>query len=130
MTQPLVSEPADRVVSRARRRHMVRTPTHSDTVAILRSELQTLFERLDACLANQSPAPLAVPPAPPAGGDQPDPFEGLTALISVGKAAAILGLSRATAYRLADTNELPVQRMGGRVYVVTARLRAAYGSAA
>jgi hypothetical protein len=35
----------------------------------------------------------------------------------------LLGLSRSTAYRLALGGELPVRRIGGRVYVVTARLR-------
>jgi hypothetical protein len=88
-----------------------------------------VFERLDAYLADQRPA-TSPPPREPAAVDQPDPFEGLPALISVGKAAQILGLSRATAYRLANTDELPVQRIGGRVYVVTARLRATFGGAA
>ena len=52
------------------------------------------------------------------------PFEGLPVLISVPRAAAILGLSRATAYRLATADVLPVRRLGGRVYVVTAKLAA------
>ncbi|MEX5634382.1 helix-turn-helix domain-containing protein [Parafrankia sp. FMc2] len=94
---------------------------------MLRAELQAVFDRLDSYLAN--PPQAAPPPAPPAT-DRPDPFEGLPALISVVKAAQILGLSRATAYRLADTGELPTQRMSGRVYVITARLRAAFGGAA
>ena len=52
-----------------------------------------------------------------------DPFEGLPLLIAVPVAAKLLGLSRSTAYRLALTGDLPVRRIGGRVYVVTARLR-------
>ncbi len=52
-------------------------------------------------------------------------LDDLPALISVPKAAAILGLTRATAYRYAAAGELPTRRFGGRrVYVVTARLRA------
>lgn len=43
-------------------------------------------------------------------------------LISVPKAAQILGLSRASAYRFAASGDLPTRRLGGRVYVVTSRL--------
>jgi hypothetical protein len=51
-------------------------------------------------------------------------LEGLPALLSVPRTAQILGLSRASAYRYASAGELPVKRFGGRVYVVTAKLRA------
>lgn len=44
-------------------------------------------------------------------------------LLTVPRAATLLGISRATAYRLAASGELPVRRLGGRVYVVTAGLR-------
>jgi hypothetical protein len=47
----------------------------------------------------------------------------LPALIPVPLAAAILGLSRASAYRYAAAGELPVKRLGGRVYVITALIR-------
>ena len=47
----------------------------------------------------------------------------LPALIPVPLAAKILGLSRASAYRYAESGELPTQRLGGRVYVITARIR-------
>ncbi len=53
----------------------------------------------------------------------PSPFTDLPALVAVPVAAKLLGLSRSTAYRLASADELPVRRLGGRVYVVTARLR-------
>ncbi|MEV6226517.1 helix-turn-helix domain-containing protein [Saccharopolyspora shandongensis] len=43
-------------------------------------------------------------------------------LISVPEAAKILGLTRATAYRYADADLLPVKRFGRRVYVIRARL--------
>ncbi|MGB3485172.1 MULTISPECIES: helix-turn-helix domain-containing protein [Mycobacteriaceae] len=39
------------------------------------------------------------------------------------RAAVLLGISRASAYRLVATGELPSRRLGGRVYVVTAELR-------
>jgi excisionase family DNA binding protein len=56
---------------------------------------------------------------------QSQSLDDLPALISVPKAAAILGLTRATAYRYAAAGELPTRRFGGRrVYVVTAKLRA------
>jgi hypothetical protein len=34
----------------------------------------------------------------------------------------MLGISRASAYRLASSGELPTRRLGGRVYIVTAQL--------
>lgn len=48
----------------------------------------------------------------------------LPALIPVPRAAEILGLSRASAYRYAAAGELPTKRLGGRVYVITAKIRA------
>lgn len=50
-------------------------------------------------------------------------FNELPLLLVVPRAASILGISRAAAYRLVATGELPVRRLGGRVYVVTAGLR-------
>ncbi|MDQ3151439.1 MAG: helix-turn-helix domain-containing protein [Actinomycetota bacterium] len=47
---------------------------------------------------------------------------GLPALLSVPKAAELLGISRASAYRYAASGDLPTRRLGSRVYVVTARL--------
>jgi len=53
-----------------------------------------------------------------------DPLAGLPALISVGQTAAILGLTRPTAYRYAQQGYLPVRRFGPRrVLVITAKLR-------
>lgn len=52
-----------------------------------------------------------------------DALDELPALISVPLAAKILGLKRASAYRYAAADQLPVKRLGGRVYVVTAKLR-------
>lgn len=50
-------------------------------------------------------------------------FDELPLLLAVPRAAEILGISRAAAYRLAASGELPVRRFGGRVYIVTAQLR-------
>ncbi len=51
------------------------------------------------------------------------PVADLPALLSVPRAAAILGLSRASAYRYAAAGELPTKRFGGRIYVITAKIR-------
>ena len=48
---------------------------------------------------------------------------GVPVLISVPQAAELLGISRASAYRYAESGELPVKRFGGRVFVVRDRLR-------
>jgi excisionase family DNA binding protein len=50
-------------------------------------------------------------------------FNELPLLLAVPHAAKLLGISRAAAYRLVASGELPVRRLGGRVYVVTAGLR-------
>ena len=47
----------------------------------------------------------------------------LPALMSVPRAAAILGLSRASAYRFAAAGHLPARRLGGRLFIVTGRLQ-------
>jgi predicted DNA-binding transcriptional regulator AlpA len=52
-----------------------------------------------------------------------DPFAGLPLLIPIPKAAELLGISRAAAYRHASAGDLPCKRLGRRLYVVTARLR-------
>ena len=52
-----------------------------------------------------------------------DPLAGLPLLISVPKAAELLGISRAAAYRHASAGDLPCKRLGRRLYVITARLR-------
>lgn len=47
----------------------------------------------------------------------------LPALLTITHAASILGLTRATAYRYAAAGELPIKRLGGRMYVITAKIR-------
>jgi len=42
----------------------------------------------------------------------------------VPKAAKLLGISRASAYRFATSGDLPTRRLGGRVFVVTSKLQA------
>jgi predicted DNA-binding transcriptional regulator AlpA len=54
---------------------------------------------------------------------KPNAADDLPALISVPVAAKILGLKRASAYRYAANGELPVKRLGGRVYIITAKIR-------
>jgi len=51
-------------------------------------------------------------------------FDSLPALLSVPKAAKLLGISRASAYRFATSGDLPTRRLGGRVFVVTSKLQA------
>ncbi|RNL77644.1 helix-turn-helix domain-containing protein [Nocardioides marmorisolisilvae] len=50
-------------------------------------------------------------------------LEGLPVLVSVPRAAQLLGISRSAAYRCAASGDLPTAHLGGRVYVVTAQLR-------
>jgi excisionase family DNA binding protein len=57
-------------------------------------------------------------------GSSPLDLDALPLLLAVPKAAKLLGISRSGAYRLAETGELPVKRLGGRIYVVTAKLLA------
>jgi excisionase family DNA binding protein len=52
-----------------------------------------------------------------------DPFAGLPLLIAVPRAAKLLGISRAAAYRFASSGELPAKKLGRRVYIVSAKLR-------
>ena len=47
----------------------------------------------------------------------------LPLLIPVPRAAQLLGISRSAAYRCAACGDLPTRHLGGRVYVVTDRLR-------
>ncbi|HZN74483.1 MAG TPA: helix-turn-helix domain-containing protein [Micromonosporaceae bacterium] len=49
-------------------------------------------------------------------------IEQLPLLLAVPRAAKLLGVSRSAAYRLADSGDLPVRRLGGRIYVVTSKL--------
>ena len=48
---------------------------------------------------------------------------GLPILIPVPRAAELLGISRSAAYRCVASGDLPSTHLGGRVYVVTARLQ-------
>lgn len=44
-------------------------------------------------------------------------------LIPIPKAARLLGISRSAAYRCAASGDLPTRHLGGRVYIVTAKLQ-------
>ncbi len=50
-------------------------------------------------------------------------LDGLPVLITIARVADLLGISRSAAYRCAASGELPTTHLGGRVYVVSARLR-------
>jgi excisionase family DNA binding protein len=50
-------------------------------------------------------------------------FNELPLLLTVPRAAQLLGITRAANYRLVASGELPARRLGGRVYIVTAGLR-------
>jgi excisionase family DNA binding protein len=54
-------------------------------------------------------------------------FSQLPALIGVEQACALLGISRSAGYRAAATGDLPTIRLGRRLYIPTARLRALIG---
>jgi len=50
-------------------------------------------------------------------------LDDLPMLITIARVAALLGISRSAAYRCAASGDLPTTHLGGRVYVVTAKLR-------
>lgn len=56
-------------------------------------------------------------------------MDGLPMLISIAEVATLLGISRSAAYRCAASGDLPTAHLGGRVYVVTARLQSLLESA-
>jgi hypothetical protein len=68
------------------------------------------------------PIPTATEPTEVAAST-PSELEGLPLLIPVPRAAQILGISRSAAYRCAACGDLPTAHLGGRVYVVTAKLQ-------
>ena len=47
----------------------------------------------------------------------------LDAAAGIHRAAKLIGISRAAAYRFASAGQLPTKRLGHRIYVVTAKLR-------
>lgn len=51
------------------------------------------------------------------------PLGELPMLIAIPQVAKILGISRSAAYRCAASGDLPTTHLGGRVYVITARLQ-------
>jgi hypothetical protein len=59
----------------------------------------------------------------PKGPTEAASLHGLPLLIPIPRVALLLGISRSAAYRCAASGELPTTHLGGRVYVVTARLR-------
>lgn len=51
------------------------------------------------------------------------PLADLPMLIPIPMVARLLGISRSAAYRCVASGDLPSAHLGGRVYVITARLR-------
>lgn len=60
---------------------------------------------------------------------RPASLDELPLLIQIPLAAELLGISRSAAYRCAASGDLPTTHLGGRVYVVTARLQSLLESA-
>ena len=60
---------------------------------------------------------------------RPASLDELPLLIPIPLAAELLGISRSAAYRCAASGDLPTAHLGGRVYVVTARLQSLLESA-
>lgn len=50
-------------------------------------------------------------------------FDDLPPLLPVPRAAKLLGISRASAYRYVNSGDLPSRRLGGRVFVLTSALQ-------
>ena len=59
----------------------------------------------------------------PQVSDEARLLERLPLLIPVPRAAELLGISRSAAYRCAASGDLPTAHLGGRVYIVTSRLK-------
>ncbi|WP_405160818.1 helix-turn-helix domain-containing protein [Nocardia sp. NBC_01499] len=55
--------------------------------------------------------------------EYPEAWQDLPLLLAVPRAAKLMGISRSAGYRLAHAGELPIKPLGGRIYVITARLR-------
>lgn len=50
-------------------------------------------------------------------------FDGFPVFTPAARAVELFGISRASAYRYAESGELPVKRLGGHVFIVRDRLR-------
>jgi hypothetical protein len=68
-------------------------------------------------------------PPPRAGTLDTKAVDDLPLLIDVPRAATIIGISRASAYRLAASGELPSKRLGGRIFIYKWAVRAFVGEA-
>lgn len=79
--------------------------------------IQAAAELLAQAIASQQPEP------EPETRARPSEFDDLPAMIPVPRVARLLGISRATAYRLAASGQLPSRRFGRRILVMRDRLR-------
>jgi excisionase family DNA binding protein len=58
----------------------------------------------------------------PATAPSPLPPD-LPVFLAIPATAKLLGISRSAAYRHVESGELPSKRLGGRIYIVTHKLR-------
>ena len=111
------------------RRHPM-TPSAASATSAVTTATRDQHPAPQQSTAGKAPTMATVPtPDSPTPGRTDDPLPSvplpqLPTLISVSKAATVLGISRASAYRYAACGDLPTIRLGGRLYIVTARLRA------
>ena len=85
------------------------------------ANLTELVAALIEALAAHEAAQRVMTTAPSA--EPPDEADALPPLFSIPEAASWLGISRASAYRWATAGVIPTKRLGGRVYVITSRMR-------
>lgn len=95
----------------------------SDVIDPVQAAAQLLADALRQAQAQQAePQPVA--------DLQGSELDDLPPLLAVAKAAKLLGISRASAYRYAKSGELPATRLGGRVLIKRDDLRSLLGRAA
>ena len=94
-----------------------------DTEATSPAQCKIYWATTHAALTVIRQALLGTTPRRVVNNMENDVFNDLPLLLAVPRAARLLGISRAAAYRLVASGELPVRRLGGRVYVLTAGLR-------
>jgi excisionase family DNA binding protein len=75
-------------------------------------------------IASSATSVLEVPILGQAESHSQSDLDQLPLLIPIPRAAKLLGISRSAAYRCAASGDLPTTHLGGRVYIVTARLKA------
>lgn len=99
-----------------------------DTPADLGRQVAAVLARLAAASEIESAGNSEAADDPAGGVDPTDANSAeMPKLMSITRAAKLLGVSRASAYRYAAVGDLPTVRLGGRRFVVTARLNELLG---